>query len=141
MPSRIHLRSTYVSQGPQPQCQVRIRKYLRQEMSRYANKHSAHHSTLCISYFASRIHKTILYCDMLFRLPFKKRNRGFLEEKKRYRGILDAVDSFVISVFSETFNTLSLCIFELFYAVNVATSNRLSFDVFLCYIFCYFHCF
>ena len=41
-------------------------------------------------------------------------------------------------VFLDTFNTLSLSIFELLYALNFATSSVLSFNVFLCYKLCYF---
>ena len=43
---------------------------------------------------------------------------------------LDAINDFGICVFSDTSNMLSLCIFELFYALEFATSNILSFDIF-----------
>ena len=43
-------------------------------------------------------------------------------------------NGFGISVFSYTFNTLSICIFEHLYALNFAITNMLSVDVFLCYI-------
>ena len=52
---------------------------------------------------------------------------------------LEATNSFGISAFSDTFNTLSSRIFELFYALNFATFKLLSFDIFLCYNLCYLH--
>ena len=52
----------------------------------------------------------------------------FLEKpkKKRYRGFLDAINGFGINVFSNTFNMLSLSIFELLYALSFVTSSILS---------------
>ena len=57
--------------------------------------------------------------------------------RKRYRGLLYAINNFGIRVFSETSNMLSLGIFELFYVfyvLNITTSNILSFGIFLCAI-------
>ena len=68
----------------------------------------------------------------LFRLPLKKQKTRYfrkIEKKNRYRSILDAINGLGISIFSDTSDALSLCIFELFNALNFATSNILSFDV------------
>ena len=68
---------------------------------------------------------------MLFQLLFKKpKPRYFTKLKKRYRGILDAINDFGISLFLDTSNMLSLCTFETFYAVNFATSDMLPLVVF-----------
>ena len=61
------------------------------------------------------------------------------QKKNRYRGFLDDVNGFGISEFSDTSNAPSLRVFELLYAIDCSTSDMLSFDVLLCYRFCYFH--
>lgn len=41
-------------------------------------------------------------------------------KKKLNRGIFDAINVFEMSVFSDTYNTLSLCMFEFFPTLNFA---------------------
>ena len=67
----------------------------------------------------------------------------FTKLKKRYRGILDAINDFGISVFLDTSNMLSLCTFETFYAVNLcyfwhAGIGRFSYYKFATFIIIFF---
>ena len=77
---------------------------------------------------------------MLVRLTLNTRNRDFFRKiKKLILRFLDAINGFRLSVFSDTSNMLSLCIFELFHALNFAATRILPFNVFLCYKCCYLH--